>query len=65
MLLDNLEVITSFSLPHDIIPLLIAYKIRNASAHKITSQRLVTERFDEVLQSLLNCIFILVRQIQV
>ena len=62
MLLDNPEVIKNFNLPQDIIPLLIAY---NTSVHEITSQCLITKRFDEILQSQLNCIFLLVGQIPV
>jgi hypothetical protein len=49
-------------IPREMYPILISYKIRNTSAHKIQAVSVLSSKFDEILQSLLEAIFIIVGQ---
>lgn len=48
--------------PKEMYPILITLKIRNTSAHKITSQNIILSQFDEILQYVLEAVFIIVGQ---
>lgn len=52
---------------HDIVsremfPILIAHVIRNTSAHKIHAVEVLSSKFKEILQSLMEAVFIIVGQ---
>jgi hypothetical protein len=47
----------------EIFSILIAYKIRNSSAHNIHAVELISLKFPEIFQSILEAIFIIVGQI--
>lgn len=49
-------------LPREIYPILISYIIRNTSAHKIQAINLVYSKFEEILQCLMESVFILAGQ---
>jgi hypothetical protein len=49
-------------IPREMYPILISYIIRNTSAHKIQSVAVLSSQFDEILQSLMESIFIIVGQ---
>jgi hypothetical protein len=47
----------------DMFPILIAYKIRNTSAHNIHALDVLYNRYERILQSILEAVFIIVAQI--
>lgn len=49
-------------IPREMYPILISYIIRNTSAHKIQSVAVLSSQFDEILQSLMESMFIIVGQ---
>ena len=50
-------------LKREIVPILIAYKIRNTSAHKLHAAAIISSKMDEILQSLMEAVFTITGQI--
>lgn len=51
------------TIPREMFPILIAFKIRNTSAHNIHALDVLYDKYEMILQSILEAVFIIVGQI--